>query len=316
MEDSLPGFDAPFFKRLAPNDTGNAPGHQSGIVIPKDLDSFFPTLPATSVANPTVGQRIKAILVVPGVGSQTVDARYQHQTWGAQRPPERRLTDNLSFLRNEAHGDDIVVFERSLHELDTFRLTLLKAGTPEHTALSRKVGAKRWGVVDVAISPVKDSAIITAEQDQDAHEAAPLALFDNAAGIIETRVQKIARSAAFQKRVTQIYDRRCAICGEGLLHPQKGFEVEAAHIVPRGRKGADDARNGLALCRLHHWAFDHGLFGVQPKDIIYVPSSVKALKENKRIADLEGMVVRPPNDKLLRPAAEAFEWHLKNIVDA
>ncbi|WP_336365266.1 HNH endonuclease [Halalkalicoccus salilacus] len=35
-------------------------------------------------------------------------------------------------------------------------------------------------------------------------------------------------------------------------------EVEAAHIYPRSENGRDDVRNGIALCRLHHWAFDTG----------------------------------------------------------
>ena len=39
-----PTWDSPFFKRLANNDTGNARGHQGGIVVPKDLRQFFPEL--------------------------------------------------------------------------------------------------------------------------------------------------------------------------------------------------------------------------------------------------------------------------------
>jgi len=38
------------------------------------------------------------------------------------------------------------------------------------------------------------------------------------------------------------------------------WEVEAAHIVPYSSNGKDDIWNGLALCRLHHWAFDVGWF--------------------------------------------------------
>jgi hypothetical protein len=39
----------------------------------------------------------------------------------------------------------------------------------------------------------------------------------------------------------------------------RGVE-QAAHIVPKNKNGTDDPRNGLTLCRAHHWAFDAGLF--------------------------------------------------------
>ena len=37
-------------------------------------------------------------------------------------------------------------------------------------------------------------------------------------------------------------------------------EAQAVHIVPKNQNGTDDPRNGLTLCRAHHWAFDTGLF--------------------------------------------------------
>ena len=36
--------DGKFFKVLAHNDTGQATGHQGGIVIPKDISVFFPLI--------------------------------------------------------------------------------------------------------------------------------------------------------------------------------------------------------------------------------------------------------------------------------
>jgi putative restriction endonuclease len=193
-------------------------------------------------------------------------------------------------------------------------LTLVRTGTNDHKHLLEKVGAKRWGVIDTVQPPVKDSQIIAAESVQAEHEAEPLNLFDNAAATVETRTQRIARSVAFQKRIVEIYQKRCAVCGEGLLHPKKRVEIEAAHIVPRRLKGADDARNGLALCRTHHWAFDNGLFGIKAKEIIFIPNPVKAIKQNKKLADLEGKIIIAPTVKKLTPSAEALEWHLSNIV--
>lgn len=155
MPDNLSEFDAPVFKRLARNDTGQAPGHQGGVLIPKDLSTYFPTLPAASAANPTVEQRVHAILVVPGIAEKTVDTRYQHQTWGGTRRPERRLTDNLSSLRNEAQENDFLIIERGLLDRLLFRLTLVKAGTAEYQRLEGVAGARRWGILNATYRPVR-----------------------------------------------------------------------------------------------------------------------------------------------------------------
>jgi putative restriction endonuclease len=96
-------WDAPFFKRLAHNDTGRATGHQAGLVIPKALRQFFPALDEgkTSRETPTVDRRI---LVEMFIGLRHVGkgrARYQFQTWGGERSAEARLTDNLTPIRGQ-----------------------------------------------------------------------------------------------------------------------------------------------------------------------------------------------------------------------
>jgi putative restriction endonuclease len=314
MPEELPEFDAPIFKRLANNDTGQAVGHQGGVVIPKDLDAYFPQLPAATPAMPAPDRYVQAILVVPGVGQQTVTTRYQHQTWGMTRLPERRLTDNLTFLRNAAQQDDFLIIERGVQNRDLFRLTLIDSAHPDYAGLVAQVGTQRWGLLDPATPPVTDSDVEIAEQEQKQHEADPLSLFDNAAVVTETRVKKVSRGKAFQKRVAEIYDNKCAVCGSGLVHPVKGAEVESAHIVPRGKKGADDARNGLALCRAHHWAFDKGMFYVQAPNVIQVLPDVSAMLMNSSLAGYHGKTLRPPTDPKLAPAPEALKWHRDYIV--
>ena len=92
----MESFDYAVFKVLANNDTGGAPGHQGGIVIPKDIADFFPPLPSvTSAENPTVEAILTADLFREGHFLETIQTRYQHQTWGGNRSPERRLTANL-----------------------------------------------------------------------------------------------------------------------------------------------------------------------------------------------------------------------------
>ena len=131
-------IDTSVFKKLAHNDTGQAAGHQGGIVIPKAISQFFPPLPAV-IANggPTVDSILSADLFVDGQRVDTVQTRYQHQTWRGTRSPERRLTDNLGSLRNKASEDDILLFTK---DLDDDGAAMLRgatglAGTTEEAVL-------------------------------------------------------------------------------------------------------------------------------------------------------------------------------------
>ena len=76
-----------------------------------------------------------------------------------------------------------------------------------------------------------------------------------------TTEKSIMRNRGFRQAIINIYDYKCCVCGLKLRSPDKlRWEVQAAHIVPHRYFGRDDIWNGLALCQLHHWAFDVGLF--------------------------------------------------------
>ena len=69
------------------------------------------------------------------------------------------------------------------------------------------------------------------------------------------------RQRGFRIAVLEAYDYKCAICGMKIYSPDTLiWEVEAAHIVPHRMNGKDDIWNAMALCHLHHWAFDVGWF--------------------------------------------------------
>lgn len=308
-------FDRPLFKMLANNDTGNAKGHQGGVVIPATMDQYFPQLGGqVSAANPTIDREITAALFVETTQVGLVKTRYQYQTWGGTRSPERRLTGNLGTLRNVAHEDDFLLIERSLSDRDFYRLTLHRSGSQLYAALLKQAAGRRWGPLDVSDIPVSETQILSSLSAQQARENDPFNLFDNAAALVENRRTSVARSQAFARRVIPLYESRCAVCGFSHRDTKGRFEAEAAHIVPRGLKGADDARNGLALCRSHHWAFDRGLFGITTARHVVVPPAIAAEPANAPLLTYNGHPVREPTVAALRPADEALEWHLHEIV--
>ena len=306
-------WDAPFFKVLANNDTGQAAGHQGGMVIPQDLRQYFPGLSGTtSPDNPTLSYRVLAELYLEAVHIGQADTRYQYQTWGGERSPESRLTDNLSPLRKKASGGDVLLIQRDLSDLDHYRLILVRKESPEFAILLPRLGGSRWGVLEAA--PMSEADLTEAQREEQRREAEPFSLFEPAARIVVTTARSVARSLAFRLTIQEIYKERCAVCDTALMVPNGRSELEAAHIVPRSRMGSDDARNGLGLCKRHHWAFDNGLFGLDEKRRIWIPEKVRAVPGNKPLLEFQGRGIKEAADARLVASAEAIRWHLEHIV--
>lgn len=143
-------WESAFFKVLANNDTGNAPGHQGGIVVPAALRRYFPPLSnSTSATNPTVDVRLKADLYCENQYLGTVQTRYQYQTWGGVRSPEARITDQLGPLRNKARGGDLLIIQRNVDDHAYYRLRLIRQTSDGYGEIAERLGGKRWGPLEI-----------------------------------------------------------------------------------------------------------------------------------------------------------------------
>jgi putative restriction endonuclease len=100
------------------------------------------------------------------------------------------------------------------------------------------------------------------------------------------------------------------------------WEVEAAHIVPHSANGKDDILNGLALCRLHHWAFDVGWFTLEDNFKILASRKIKDLSadfgklgnyEFMRALSNENLIISLPKEQDIYPHLNAIKWHRENI---
>lgn len=143
----------------------------------------------------------------------------------------------------------------------------------------------------------------------------------------DQKVVKITRESAirirsFRQAVIEAYDFRCAFCGLKINSPNTlVWEVEAAHIVPHSEKGKDDIMNGIALCRLHHWAFDFGWFTVENDFTIRVSSKINSLPSDYgkmndydfiRISSSQKAKINLPKRKDIYPHVSAITWHREN----
>jgi len=109
------------------------------------------------------------------------------------------------------------------------------------------------------------------------------------------------------------YDNQCCLCSDSLVDLSGVYETEAAHIVPKRLHGSDDVRNGLALCRKHHWAYDRGLFGINSDYSVVVPDKVSAISDNKSLARCHRSLMKVPKSAPA-PDISALEWHLEHIL--
>lgn len=120
----------------------------------------------------------------------------------------------------------------------------------------------------------------------------------------------VSRNQGFRRAVVATYDHRCALCGVRIVTSEGHTAVDAAHIVPWSKTQNDDIRNGMALCKLCHWAFDEGVLGVS-NNYSVITSLQVSLAPNVpgSLQTLSGRSIIAPADKDLWPAQEYLHWH-------
>jgi putative restriction endonuclease len=123
------------------------------------------------------------------------------------------------------------------------------------------------------------------------------------AGIKRRYVLREARvrihQARFRGRVVPAYREQCAIC-----RLKEVRLLEAAHIIGDIEEAGEPVvSNGLALCSIHHRAYDHDLVGVSPDyDVRVSPRLLD--DEDGPMLDLLKTFDREPT---LRPAPSRME---------
>ena len=113
--------------------------------------------------------------------------------------------------------------------------------------------------------------------------------------------------ATFRQRVLQAYQHRCAIC-----HLRHAELLEAAHIVPDGDpRGEPVVPNGLALCSLHHTAFDRNLFGIRPDLVVEVRRDILDEMDGPMLLhglqEIDNEPIAAPRSEILRPRKDFLE---------
>ena len=309
-------LETPVYKVLARNDTGDAAGHQGGIVIPAEIEDFFPDVEGEiTAATPTADVFVAAVLIVDGEYRGRVQTRYQYQTWGGTRSPERRLTSGLGPLRNVARAGDMVLFSRDPERPAEMSLVLLRQEEPAFDQIVAGNGGRRWGIVQGLPKPTGNVEIRAAEGEIEELSKKGFSLFDENRPAVDEQVRRKVRDAAFRKRLLSLYGANCLASGELVSTPVGQVNLDAAHIVSVEAGGSDDLRNGLLLSKDLHWAFDKGLFAIENDFSILISEYVAKSAHCEAVKRVRGRKLEFGGAPL-RPHIDALAWHRDNVFIA
>ena len=121
---------------------------------------------------------------------------------------------------------------------------------------------------------------------------------------------------SFRERVLRAYQNQCALCK--LKHAEL---LDAAHIIDdKADSGDPIIQNGLALCKIHHAAFDKNILGINPDYQIKVRKDILSETDGPMlkygIQYLENNKIILPDNKKNWPDRERLEVRFEGFLRA
>lgn len=107
----------------------------------------------------------------------------------------------------------------------------------------------------------------------------------------------------FRREVLDAYRQRCTVCAL-----KRRELVQAAHITEFAGGGVEKVTNGLALCAIHHLAYDRNLMGIDPSGVVHISSAVRAQADGPMLREgiqaFHGAPIAQPSPVNKRPDPE------------
>ena len=111
----------------------------------------------------------------------------------------------------------------------------------------------------------------------------------------------------FRELVVAAYRERCAVCHLGHVEL-----LDAAHILEdRDERGKPEVPNGLALCGVHHGAYDANIMGIDPDRKIHIRADILEEVDGPMLRhglqQMHGLNIHTPTNPVLQPRREYLE---------
>jgi putative restriction endonuclease len=119
----------------------------------------------------------------------------------------------------------------------------------------------------------------------------------------------------FRERVLLAYQNQCSICR--LRHTRL---LDAAHVLADAEGGQPVVTNGIAMCKIHHAAYDADIFGIDPKYQVGVrPDVMKELDGptlRYTLQEIDGQKIQLPNRRAAHPNPQLLEVRWQRFQEA
>lgn len=232
---------------------------------------------------------------------------------GRPRPYDDEVGDD-GFLRYRYRGTD------PMHRDNVGLRTALARQTPLiyfHGVVPGQYVAQ-WPVYIQGDDPDALTFTVAVDDPQLLRPDLEVAVVDTARRAYVTRlVQQRVHQLGFRTRVLRAYRQSCSVCR--LQHSEL---LDAAHILgDKHPKGEPHVSNGVALCKLHHAAFDRNILGIRPDHVVQIRGDI--LKEidgpmlRHGLQDLHGVdLMVLPSRSAERPNAEFLTERYEQFLEA
>lgn len=229
-------------------------------------------------------------------------------------PFPRLRTSGFWHLHAHAGQESALAATRSFQSVSHLRKLVAYASLdPEFFILLQRPEARevvRQTIIETHLSYYKPVIKDATRENHLINEAAQKLRRAVLSGRDESAPASTVRSAAFRQEIMRLYDYTCAACRLRIITPDGRSAVDAAHIIPYSESRDDGIGNGLALCKLHHWALDVGLLTINDRYRLLVS---KAFEERGHAAlllrNLDAKPVLLPRQKPFFPSLHAVRWH-------
>jgi HNH endonuclease len=242
------------------------------------------------------------------------------RTWWMQYSSKAGAMDhamNASLVRCMTDGQPVLVLRQVLHKTsrEGSHHRLLGLGAVEKfdpaTNLFRIRGLE-WGEIGTFLGiGLSDDLLETALRLESLEQWTPFVAENRAV----YQISRQKRDAAFRNIVLSNYGHTCAVTGQR-FHSPRHVEADGAHIIGKDVRGTDDPRNGIALSKSAHWAFDRGIFTISDQyEVVANPKASSSSVARFPALELDRQKILLPSDSCYWPHPDALAWHKQERFD-